>query len=112
MPRIFDNIDERLLPALEQTLRVSSRADFCVGYFNLRGWQSLAASAERFAGGEGAQARVLIGMHRSASDELRQVVRAQRDGGRMDTGEAARLKRAVAVEFRDQLLIGAPTNAD
>jgi hypothetical protein len=30
MPRIFDNIEQQLLPALQQTLEVADRADFCV----------------------------------------------------------------------------------
>jgi hypothetical protein len=49
VPRIFDNIEKELLPALQETLDAAYKADFCVGYFNLRGWKCLDSVSEASA---------------------------------------------------------------
>jgi hypothetical protein len=53
MSSIYDNIEQPLLRELQAYLKQADRADFCVGYFNLRGWQQIDADIEAFAGGEG-----------------------------------------------------------
>jgi len=112
MPRIFDNIETPLLPALTQTLELSHRADFCVGYFNLRGWNTLCTCIENWQGGEGNQCRLLIGMQRLPQDELRQAYSLAGKPDGMDQATVVRLKKKLAAEFREQLMYGIPTNAD
>src|SRR5437660_1158643 len=103
MPRIFDNIDQDLLPALQQTLEVAERADFCVGYFNLRGWKHLASFVERWPGGSGHCCRLLVGMQRLPAEELRDALSATPHDEEMDNKTALRLKKRLAEEFREQL---------
>ena len=112
MPRIFDNIDQQLLPALKETLELADHADFCVGYLNLRGWKAIASQIEAWSGGEGECCRLLVGMHPPPEEELRLAMRiAKRDDG-IDNQTALRLKRELAEKLREQLTIGYPTRED
>ena len=111
MPRIFDNIALSLLPALRETLERSYRADFCVGYFNLRGWKCIDQLIDAWPGGEGGCCRLLVGMQRPPEEELRAGLSLAPDDG-IDQQAVLRLKRQMAEEFRAQLTLGAPNNAD
>jgi Helicase conserved C-terminal domain/PLD-like domain len=112
MPRIFDNIEQQLLPALRETLQVSNRGDFCVGYFNLRGWKQIDSYIEKWSGGEGSCCRLLVGMQRLPEEELRLALSLLRPDETIDNQTALRLKERLAREFRDQLAVGIPTNED
>ncbi|MBI4559401.1 MAG: NgoFVII family restriction endonuclease [Candidatus Hydrogenedentes bacterium] len=112
MPRIFDNIAVGLLPALEQTLSTSSRADFCVGYFNLRGWKTIDSVVAQWPGGTGSQCRLLVGMQRLPQDELRHAYSLRPSEDEISNQAVIRLKRGLAQEFRNQLTFGAPTDED
>ncbi len=112
MPRIFDNIDKQLLPTLRETLEVSDRADFSVGYFNLRGWKQIDSFIERWPGGEGNCCRLLVGMHRSPDEELRKALSLAHHDEGIDNQTAIRLRKTLAEEFRAQLTVGVPTDED
>jgi hypothetical protein len=101
MPRIFDNIEKSLLPALQETLDVAERGDFCVGYFNLRGWRHLAEYIDCWAGGDGQCRCLLVGMHVTLSDELRRALRSQEEDA-PDNQTAICEKCRIAEEFRQQ----------
>ena len=113
MPRIFDNLRpaSSLLPALQETLALSHRADFCVGYFNLRGWGGLAPFVDGWSAEDG-PCRVLIGMQQLPHEELREGLSLIDKPSGIDNQMAHRLKVQLAEQLRQQLTMGAPTNKD
>ncbi|MDR0598758.1 MAG: hypothetical protein LBG84_01570, partial [Treponema sp.] len=127
MPRIFDNIKgDSLAKALNQTLVGAKRADFCIGYFNLRGWDLLLDSVDALPGafldekyedadlshksGTNYKARILIGMPHTQQEELEELYSLDKTS--IDMAQANELKKKAAADFRKQLTLGLPTNRD
>ncbi len=112
MPQIFDNIEKHLLPTLSEAMGVSERGDFCVGYFNLRGWRQIDAQVEKWAGGEGNCCRLLVGMQRLPEEQLRAAMSVSGTNEEIDNATAIKWKKQLAQSFKDQLTYGIPTSAD
>jgi hypothetical protein len=112
MPEIFDNMKNPLLPELRKTLDKGIRADFCVGYVNLRGWRSLEDKIEQFTGTDDARCRLLVGMQKLPKDELHTLLSFSNTENKVDLAEVNRIKRKYVEEFRSQLSFGAPNNQD
>jgi len=112
MPRIFDNIDQDLLTALRATMQVSKRSDFCVGYLNLRGWQSIDDLVQAWDPTAGQVCRVLVGMQRPPHEEIRELYRQTNDGSLVDNAAAIRLKIQFAAHLREQITMGIPSGKD
>ena len=112
MPRIFDNIEQSLLPTLCETLAVSDRADFCVGYFNLRGWRTIDDLIAGWNPEAGQICRVLIGMQRPPHEDVRALYQAEGDDALIDNARASEIKHKFAAHLREQITFGIPTGAD
>ncbi|MEZ4525172.1 MAG: phospholipase D-like domain-containing protein [Desulfobacterales bacterium] len=110
MPKIFDNISLHLKTGLLDTLESSFRADFCVGYFNLRGWKLLMPHIAHFKGEEEC-CRVLVGMQAREESILRQRLAKSRES-MMDNPTALALKKETAKSFARQLTFGIPSAED
>lgn len=120
MARIYDNINikftDGLLGIIENT--GVKRVDFCVGYFNLRGWNLIVEQVDKLPGGyvyeddrrKMRYCRLLIGMHRPDEDLIRCLYSRQET--MPDAEYVQRCKRQIAEDFRKQLLLGLPSATD
>lgn len=119
---IFDNIENKLKEGLNNTLCKARRADFCIGYFNLRGWKELYDQVNQLSGdnippdfsqGHNEQkyfCRLLIGMQKMPIEILEEYFSA--DSNTIDNSKANDYKKKLAIELREQLTIGTPSNQD
>ena len=119
MPKIYDNIENQLTKGLNETLELSHHTDFCVGYFNLRGWREVADTIDHLdgetikeeTGDVHRTCRLLVGMQKLPVDILKSYFIEEKDH-MLDQAEALKLKKKLAQEFKDQLTIGTPTEID
>lgn len=125
MARIYDNIETMFTPGLQGIISNVGvkRVDFCVGYFNLRGWKVIVNEIDNLQGDwiyekiNGNEDRVLrtcrllIGMHRPPEELIREMY-STINNNLIDTEAVKKCKRQIANEFRKQLTIGVPTAND
>ena len=119
MARIYDNLETRFTEGLQGIITNVGvkRVDFCVGYFNLRGWDLTVNEVDQLPGDyvyeqndrKFRTCRLLIGMHRPDEDLIRSLY-----GKKIlpDAEYVAKCKTAIARDFKKQLLIGLPQKKD
>ena len=78
-------------------MEVSDRADFCVDYFNLRGWRAIDEYVKKWDSGDYHCCRLLVGMQRLPHEELR--IASNLSEEQLDNQTALRLKSKLAEEF-------------
>ena len=120
MGKIFDNIEIKFTEGLQGIINNVGvkRVDFCVGYFNLRGWDLIVNQIDGLSGDyvyEGNDrklrvCRLLIGMHRPDEELIRSIY--SKEDTLPDAELVMKSKLKIAKEFRRQLLLGMPTKKD
>lgn len=119
MARIYDNIETKFAEGLQGIITNVGvkRVDFCVGYFNLRGWNLVVEQVDSLIGDYVYEndkrifrkCRLLIGMHRPAEELIRQLYTEQT---LPDANYVSRCKLEIARDFKRQLQLGLPTKQD
>lgn len=120
MARIYDNIEQKFEAGLNKIITSPNvkRVDFCVGYFNLRGWKLIVDQVDRLSGDyveeERERAfrtcRLMIGMHRPNEEYIRMLY--GKSDKLPDAEMVQRCKLQIALDFKRQLLLGLPTKQD
>ncbi|MCF0177536.1 MAG: helicase, partial [Bacteroidales bacterium] len=120
MARIYDNLDLQFEEGLKNIIESPNvkRVDFCVGYFNLRGWKQIIDQIDELPGDyvdeDGTDqfrtCRLLIGMHRPNEEYIR--ILYGRHNQLPDAEMVQRCKIQIALDFKRQLLLGLPTAED
>lgn len=120
MPRIYDNIENKLKDGLNNTFEKATRADFCIGYFNLRGWSQLYNQVDKLPGDYLPEkfndetkyyCRILIGMQKHPVQILEETFEED-EQNILDNAKTFEFKKELARELREQLVIGTPNNQD
>ena len=119
MARIYDNIETKFAEGLQGIVTNIGvkRVDFCVGYFNLRGWNLVVDQIDTLTGDyvyendkrEFRKCRLLIGMHRPAEELIRQLYT---EPVLPDANYVSQCKLEIARDFKRQLQLGLPTKQD
>ena len=107
MPTIYDNIEKKLLTGLNDALRAARRADFCVGYFNLRGWRGIIDAVDNLPGENGECCRLIIGMSQDPRGAVGRLYGAPPPDATQKTVRERSLN-----EIAKQLEVGFATAAD
>ena len=118
MPTIYDNIEKDFGSGLKTHIKNALRVDYCVGYFNIRGWDLVADDVDHLQGEEIKEGnsqqkrfcRLLLGMYKTPTEIIADNYSEEED--LIDNEKAGKLRKQLKEELKEQLTIGSPTNND